>query len=168
MTKVMSAMVSEVKKAYAAGQEDEALEPIVAVDRTSNPIGRIQPGDSVIFYDIRGEREVQITESLISTPPAGAAARVRRQAANTMAAALADTPTLPWALGFCERVLRPAACIPQTVTRCQRMRPALAGVAAGQAPARPGRRGVGHTEAERQAGGAPPRGRKQESWPCAG
>ena len=61
----MFSMVSAIKEAYDKGEEDEALEPIVAVDRDGQPFGRIQQGDSVIFYDIRGEREVEITESLI-------------------------------------------------------------------------------------------------------
>lgn len=54
-----------ILRAYQAGQEDEALEPIVAVDSRGRPLGRLQGGDYVIFYDIRGEREIQITESLI-------------------------------------------------------------------------------------------------------
>jgi len=54
-----------VRKAYAAGQEDEALEPIVRVDAEGRPVGKIAAGDSVIFYDIRGEREVELTESLV-------------------------------------------------------------------------------------------------------
>ncbi len=57
-------LVEAIKKAYRDGQEDEALEPIVAVDSSRQPIGRFERGDSVIFYDIRGEREIQITESL--------------------------------------------------------------------------------------------------------
>jgi 2,3-bisphosphoglycerate-independent phosphoglycerate mutase len=57
-------MVNAIGKAYQEGQEDEALEPLVAVDNIGSPIGRIQDGDSVIFYDIRGEREIEITESL--------------------------------------------------------------------------------------------------------
>ena len=58
-------MVSAVKEAYDRNEEDEALEPIVAVDRGGQPYGRIQSEDSVIFYDIRGEREIEITQSLI-------------------------------------------------------------------------------------------------------
>jgi len=54
-----------IREAYKLGQEDEALEPIIKVDRTGRPKGRIGDGDSVIFYDIRGEREVEITQSLI-------------------------------------------------------------------------------------------------------
>jgi len=60
-----SLMVSAIKEAYGRVEEDEALEPIVAFDRVGQPVGRIQKGDSVIFYDIRGEREVEITESLV-------------------------------------------------------------------------------------------------------
>jgi 2,3-bisphosphoglycerate-independent phosphoglycerate mutase len=59
-----SPMVKAIKEAYKSDQEDEELEPIVAVDASRKAVGRIERGDSVIFYDIRGEREVQITESL--------------------------------------------------------------------------------------------------------
>ncbi len=57
-------LVEAIRQAYKSGQEDEALEPIVAVDSAGKPIGRFQAGDSVIFYDIRGEREIELTESL--------------------------------------------------------------------------------------------------------
>jgi len=63
-----SALGEAIRAAYRAGQEDEALEPIVRVDAAGRPIGRIGRNDSVIFYDIRGEREIEITESL--TDPA--------------------------------------------------------------------------------------------------
>jgi 2,3-bisphosphoglycerate-independent phosphoglycerate mutase len=53
-----------VRRAYEAGQEDEMLEPVVRADASGRPAGRIGPGDSVIFYDVRGEREVTITRSL--------------------------------------------------------------------------------------------------------
>jgi 2,3-bisphosphoglycerate-independent phosphoglycerate mutase len=59
-----SSLIKAIREAYRSGQEDEELEPIVVVDSSQKPIGRIQQGDSVIFYDIRGEREIQITESL--------------------------------------------------------------------------------------------------------
>jgi 2,3-bisphosphoglycerate-independent phosphoglycerate mutase len=59
-----SGMVKTIRNAYKQGQEDEALEPIVLVDRSGSPVGRLQDGDSVIFYDIRGEREIEITQSL--------------------------------------------------------------------------------------------------------
>jgi 2,3-bisphosphoglycerate-independent phosphoglycerate mutase len=58
-----SSFVGAIRKAYQRGEEDEALEPIVAVDASSRAQGRFEDGDYVIFYDIRGEREVEITES---------------------------------------------------------------------------------------------------------
>ncbi len=54
-----------VRNAYVNGEEDERLEPINLVDEEGSPLGRIQKGDTVIFYDIRGEREIEITKSLI-------------------------------------------------------------------------------------------------------
>ena len=59
-----------VRLAYDAGEEDEMLEPIVRVDSEGRPTGRIGPGDSVIFYDVRGEREVTLTRAL-TEPEAG-------------------------------------------------------------------------------------------------
>lgn len=59
-------MVQAVLQAYRSGQEDEALEPIVAKDMNGAPVGRMLGGDYVIFYDIRGEREIQLTDSLIN------------------------------------------------------------------------------------------------------
>jgi 2,3-bisphosphoglycerate-independent phosphoglycerate mutase len=57
-------LTQAVRDAYASGQEDEALEPIVKFSASGRPLGRIEPGDSVIFYDIRGEREIELTRSL--------------------------------------------------------------------------------------------------------
>ena len=61
-------MARAVREAYARGEDDEALEPLVLVDREGRPIGRIQEGDFVLFYDLRGEREVELT--LAFTDPA--------------------------------------------------------------------------------------------------
>jgi 2,3-bisphosphoglycerate-independent phosphoglycerate mutase len=60
-----SELVKAIKRAYEMGQEDEALEPIVAVDSSGRPLGRFRQGDYVIFYDIRGEREKELTECLV-------------------------------------------------------------------------------------------------------
>src|SRR5512136_1461552 len=59
-----SALAAAVRRAYAAGQEDEALEPLIAAAADGTPLGRIGAGDSVIFYDIRGEREVELSLAL--------------------------------------------------------------------------------------------------------
>jgi len=60
---IRTPMVEAVLEAYNKGQEDESLEPIIACDADGKPIGRFNNGDFVIFYDIRGEREVEITRS---------------------------------------------------------------------------------------------------------
>jgi len=57
-------LAEAIRKAYRAGQEDEALEPIIKVDARGRALARPQTGDFAIFYDIRGEREVELTESL--------------------------------------------------------------------------------------------------------
>jgi len=58
-------MAEAVRAAYRAGQEDETLEPLVRVDYDGRPIGCIQDGDYVIFYDIRGEREIELTSAFV-------------------------------------------------------------------------------------------------------
>ena len=58
-------MAEAVRAAYRAGQEDEALEPQVRVNQAGKPVGSIQDGDYVIFYDIRGEREIELTLAFV-------------------------------------------------------------------------------------------------------
>ncbi len=58
-------MAEAVRQAYQSGEDDESLEPRVLVDLHGKPIGRFQDGDYVIFYDIRGEREVELCQSLL-------------------------------------------------------------------------------------------------------
>lgn len=53
-----------VRQAYKKGEEDETLLPLVLAGPDGSPVGRIRKGDSVIFYNIRGEREIELTESL--------------------------------------------------------------------------------------------------------
>lgn len=56
-----------IEQLYAEGHSAYGLPPIVA-SRNGNPVGRIRPGDSVVFCCRRGEREVQLTEAF--TDPA--------------------------------------------------------------------------------------------------
>jgi 2,3-bisphosphoglycerate-independent phosphoglycerate mutase len=53
-----------VRKAYKEGQEDETLLPLILTDTQGEPVGRIGKDDCVIFYNIRGEREIELTRSL--------------------------------------------------------------------------------------------------------
>ncbi|MBN2846097.1 MAG: alkaline phosphatase family protein [Deltaproteobacteria bacterium] len=57
-------MSRAVRDAYRTNSDDETLEPMILFDERGNAIGRIAEGDSVIFYNIRGEREIELTESL--------------------------------------------------------------------------------------------------------
>ncbi len=55
-----------VRAAYRAGEDDETMEPLVRVDEDGEPIGRIGDGDYVIFYNIRGEREIELTQAFVA------------------------------------------------------------------------------------------------------
>jgi 2,3-bisphosphoglycerate-independent phosphoglycerate mutase len=59
-------LAEAVREAYRAGEDDETMEPMVRVDADGQPIGRIRNGDYVVFYDIRGEREVELTEAFVA------------------------------------------------------------------------------------------------------
>jgi len=52
-------------KAYREGEDDETLEPLVRYDDQGRPMGRIADGDYVIFYNIRGEREIELTQAFV-------------------------------------------------------------------------------------------------------
>ena len=61
-------LAEAVRAAYRAGEDDETMEPLVRVNGAQGlgaPIGRIQDGDYVIFYDLRGEREVELTQAFV-------------------------------------------------------------------------------------------------------
>jgi 2,3-bisphosphoglycerate-independent phosphoglycerate mutase len=58
-------MSRAVREAYRRSEDDETMEPLVLCDADGGPVGRIRRGDGVIFYNIRGEREVELTRSLI-------------------------------------------------------------------------------------------------------
>ncbi|MCX7634500.1 MAG: alkaline phosphatase family protein [Syntrophales bacterium] len=58
-------MAEAVRAAYRWGEEDETLLPLVLTDNTGKPIGRIKDGDAVIFYNIRGERESELTRAFV-------------------------------------------------------------------------------------------------------
>lgn len=54
-----------ISQSLQAGQDEETLEPHVLVNHQGEPIGRFQDGDSVIFYNLRGEREVELCRSFL-------------------------------------------------------------------------------------------------------
>ena len=62
--KYSTPLAQGIAEAYEKGEGDEDLEPIVLVDENRQPIGRINPNDALIFANIRGEREVELTQAL--------------------------------------------------------------------------------------------------------
>ncbi len=56
-------MSRAVRRAYDLGQDDEGLEPLVLVS-DAGPRGTMQPGDEVVFYNLRGEREIELCQAL--------------------------------------------------------------------------------------------------------
>jgi 2,3-bisphosphoglycerate-independent phosphoglycerate mutase len=62
-TQTSTPLAKAIVDAYARGEEDEALEPLVLVDKNNQPVGRIKNGDYIIFYDLRGEREIELTRA---------------------------------------------------------------------------------------------------------
>lgn len=58
-------LVDAVREAYQLGEDDETLEPRLLVDAQGRPIGRFRDGDYIIFYNLRGEREVELCLSLL-------------------------------------------------------------------------------------------------------
>ena len=56
--------VAAIKQSYERGVTDEFVEPIVMMRGDGNPVGTIQEGDSIIFFNFRADRARQITSAL--------------------------------------------------------------------------------------------------------
>ena len=54
-------MVEAVAESYAEGVTDEFIKPIVAVDQNDQPIGLVEEGDMVIFFNFRNDRAKELT-----------------------------------------------------------------------------------------------------------
>ena len=57
-------LIQAVEESYKEGVTDEFILPIVHVDEKGKPIGKIEPGDSVIFYNFRTDRGRELTKVL--------------------------------------------------------------------------------------------------------
>ena len=64
MEDARSPLAQAIREAYRRDEEDETLAPLVLTSRGGRPEGRIGRGDAVIFYNIRGEREIELTRCL--------------------------------------------------------------------------------------------------------
>jgi len=57
-------LVKAIEESYKEGVTDEFILPIVHVDDNGQPIGKIAPGDEVIFYNFRTDRGRELTKVL--------------------------------------------------------------------------------------------------------
>ena len=55
--------VSAIENAYARGETDEFVKPIVLVDDNGKPRATVQDGDSILFFNFRGDRPRQIARA---------------------------------------------------------------------------------------------------------
>ena len=62
--KVKSA-IDAVKGAYDKGETDEFVKPIFIVDENEKPIAKVEDGDSIIFFNFRGDRAREITHAFL-------------------------------------------------------------------------------------------------------
>ena len=58
--------VASIGAAYDAGETDEFVQPRVVVDATGAPLGRIEDGDGVVFFNFRADRARQLSRALAS------------------------------------------------------------------------------------------------------
>jgi len=56
--------VRAVREAYSKGEGDEFIAPSVIVDQSGQPLGPIQDGDGVIFFNFRADRARELTQAL--------------------------------------------------------------------------------------------------------
>jgi 2,3-bisphosphoglycerate-independent phosphoglycerate mutase len=62
-----------IQTSYAADKGDEFVEPTVIVDSEARPVGQVQDGDAVIFFNFRPDRARQITRAFTHAAPEGTA-----------------------------------------------------------------------------------------------
>ncbi len=63
--------VAAVKEAYAKGETDEFVNPIVITGNTGGPVGPVRDGDGVIFFNFRADRAREITRAFTEDGFAG-------------------------------------------------------------------------------------------------
>ena len=55
--------VQAVEEAYGRGENDEFVKPTVVVDGTGEPRGRVRDGDTIVFFNFRGDRARELTRA---------------------------------------------------------------------------------------------------------
>lgn len=54
-----------LEDAYDRNELDEYIEPRVIVDNNGNPVSKVKPGDSILFFNFRSDRAIQLTKAFI-------------------------------------------------------------------------------------------------------
>ncbi len=54
-------ILDEIQSSYDAGVTDEFIKPIVQVDANGNPVGKIEEGDVIVFFNFRNDRAKELT-----------------------------------------------------------------------------------------------------------
>jgi 2,3-bisphosphoglycerate-independent phosphoglycerate mutase len=62
-----------IDNSYGADKTDEFVEPAVIVDDGGKPVGLVQDGDGIVFFNFRPDRARQITRAFIHAAPEGSA-----------------------------------------------------------------------------------------------
>ena len=62
-----------IQQSYANGITDEFVEPSVIVDEKGEPVGTVNDGDAIIFFNFRPDRARQITRAFTHAAPEGTA-----------------------------------------------------------------------------------------------
>src|SRR5438874_2341631 len=62
-----------IEASYANDKTDEFVEPTVLVDSSGTPVGRVQDGDAIIYFNFRPDRARQITRAFTHAAPEGTA-----------------------------------------------------------------------------------------------
>jgi 2,3-bisphosphoglycerate-independent phosphoglycerate mutase len=57
-------IVDAMQKSYDSGITDEFMKPIVVVDKNGDAIGKLKPGDVVVFFNFRNDRAKELTIAL--------------------------------------------------------------------------------------------------------
>jgi 2,3-bisphosphoglycerate-independent phosphoglycerate mutase len=62
--KSVTNMVDAIQESYDEGITDEFIKPLIRVDENGTPVGLIENGDLIVFFNFRTDRGRQITEAL--------------------------------------------------------------------------------------------------------
>jgi 2,3-bisphosphoglycerate-independent phosphoglycerate mutase len=57
-------ILDAMQKSYDSGVTDEFMKPIVVVDDSGNPVGKVKEGDVIVFFNFRNDRAKELTIAL--------------------------------------------------------------------------------------------------------